>query len=92
MTQPNPGGSNYGIVKSCECPYCGHLLDDATTTGDRDKPKPGDISICINCSGAMEFDASLQPQVLTDAVRSSLPPGLQAHLRRVAAAIKEIHR
>ena len=36
-----------------ECPSCGHLFDRATGPCE---PRPGDITICINCRHICTFD------------------------------------
>jgi hypothetical protein len=40
-----------------KCLECGYLCDAASET-ERSKrpPKPGDISLCLNCGAAMQFD------------------------------------
>lgn len=38
---------------SMNCPWCGYHLDAATGLN---KPKPGDVSVCINCLNLLVFN------------------------------------
>ena len=84
--------SNHGVVAETDCPYCGYRLDDASAVEGQATPKPEDLSVCLKCGGVMEFDAQLLPRVLRDAVWQSLAPELQAQLKRVSQAAREMHR
>lgn len=42
------------------CPECGYAVDAATgVDGDAARPKPGDISLCLRCGAALEWDTSM---------------------------------
>jgi hypothetical protein len=47
------------------CLKCGHTVDAASNIVGGGKPKPGDITICLNCSALLQFDAQLR-LMLTD--------------------------
>lgn len=47
------------------CPHCGEELDVASGLGTQDGPKPGDISLCIDCGGVNIFDENLKPRLPT---------------------------
>ncbi|MBN1625009.1 MAG: hypothetical protein JW944_00680 [Deltaproteobacteria bacterium] len=40
-----------------KCPWCGYALDAVSNAdiNENFSPKPGDLSICINCGGWLEF-------------------------------------
>jgi hypothetical protein len=51
------------IVPRSPCPYCGHKMDRAFVAdpnGKDSEPKPGDITLCIRCGGAIVFDEQIQ--------------------------------
>lgn len=58
------------------CPYCGCMLDACCTIGHGSiAPKPGDWTICMDCSQVLFFTETLT-------VRKPLPGELQAYARR----------
>lgn len=44
-----------GRIVPSFCPQCFHLLDAATNMTSRDKPEPGDYTVCINCASVLRF-------------------------------------
>lgn len=42
------------------CPICFHELDSATDIVGNDKPKPGDLSVCLYCAELLVFDDALR--------------------------------
>lgn len=53
-------------VPKTECPYCGKVNDLASSFKGKEKPEPGDISICIKCAGILVFDEELRIRRPTD--------------------------
>lgn len=49
------------------CTNCGKLCDAATGVGHKDRPSPGDVTICIGCGHLMAYDEQLAVRNLTDA-------------------------
>jgi hypothetical protein len=48
------------------CPKCDHVLDAATpAVGPSRKPRPGDLSVCLNCANLLTFKADLLVRTLT---------------------------
>ena len=48
-------------VPESRCTACGHFLDRAGGVDNNDrKPKPGDVSICIECGHIMVFGDDMQ--------------------------------
>lgn len=43
-----------------ECPACGYFADRVTGIGHSQKPRPGDITVCVGCGCICEFDKDLQ--------------------------------
>jgi hypothetical protein len=59
------------------CVCCGSPLDAATEiTAMQGAPKPGDVSMCINCGEVMEFDKDLK--LVPATVKSMLEIGERA--------------
>ena len=79
--------TNRGIIVPRGCPYCGHFLDDATGTQDKQTPEPRDLSVCIGCGGVLQYDDDLLPCVVTDVTWEAVPKDLREHIEKVVEAI-----
>lgn len=74
------------------CPECNAVLSAAVhAAGGAARPSPGDITVCVYCATALQYDEALQPQFLTQEVRATLEPDIarmltltQAQLQRAA--------
>jgi hypothetical protein len=42
------------------CAKCGYKMDQASDAFGEDKPKPGDLSVCLNCGAIAVFGENLQ--------------------------------
>jgi hypothetical protein len=49
-------------VKGSMCPSCGRLATGALEAAADEcrPPRPGDVTVCINCAAPSQFDAGLQ--------------------------------
>lgn len=47
------------LVPTCDCPHCGSSLDAVTPMDHDSRPEPGDVTLCVCCGGASEFDDDL---------------------------------
>lgn len=75
-------------VPPTPCPWCGYLCDAATPVGDKDAvPKPGDYSVCIECSSINRFDGMLILVRAKEAEWQAAPEPLPTMLRRARRAI-----
>jgi hypothetical protein len=52
-------------LKPSACLNCGKILDAASDPFGKQKPRPGDITICIKCGHVMAFNSDLQYRELT---------------------------
>jgi len=70
-----------------KCVHCGHPVNFASATKGsiNDRPSPGDLSICISCSGLMCFDDDLGLRHLTQDERA-----VAENDKRVVQAQREI--
>ena len=47
-------------TKPDACPYCGHKFNRQAGVETNDKPKAGDVSLCIKCGGVLIFNKKLR--------------------------------
>jgi len=57
------------------CPVCGHLLD--RTAGGAERPKEGDVTVCVSCAEPLQFGAGLllvraEPKGLDEITRAEI--------------------
>lgn len=69
------------------CPACGCEFNFAGAPGFDERPKPGDLLLCIECAVPLRFDEHMQPVPLPQAEIEALPVEVQNQLVRVSAAI-----
>lgn len=50
------------VNENATCPHCGHRLDLATGIDHTLMPRPGDVSICIECASILIFDDAMMPR------------------------------
>lgn len=61
------------ISEEDKCPFCGYIINAATSpTGDQ-PPEPGDVSICFKCTSYVVFDDNLKLRCMTDDELLELP-------------------
>lgn len=79
-------------MPTCNCPYCGHEFNRASSLTDKSKPSPGDLTLCIKCSLVMAFDDDLRVRPLNAGELKDLltQPGLTSFVARTAAAIRHM--
>lgn len=76
-----------GYRKPNNCPYCDYFCDAATMTEDKMKtPSPGDLSFCIMCIEACEFDKDMKLikfdiNSIKDIVERNRIKGIQVKMR-----------
>jgi hypothetical protein len=51
-------------MPASSCPFCGKQFDLASSArnGMAGKPKPGDLTLCIQCARVLFFDDALRPR------------------------------
>jgi hypothetical protein len=67
-------GLGDAVRTTSKCPECGHLLDAAFAIGSDARPRPNDLSVCIQCGEILCFNADLTLRRSTVQERSELPP------------------
>lgn len=69
------------------CPTCGHKVDSVTQVdGKPVMPVEGDLSICINCAAALEFQ---KDGTLIETDITKLSPADRVIMERTQAQIRE---
>lgn len=68
------------------CPACGAKHDAATCATGKDKPDPGDLSICIRCGSALQFGPDFELLLLSRLELLALPAEVQEQISIVQAA------
>lgn len=57
-----------------KCPTCGYECDAATCIHGEHRPRPGDISLCINCGDVLQFSSDYTVKIATLSALVSLSP------------------
>ena len=70
-----------------QCPLCNHEIDAATGIDNDETPKPGDVSICINCAGFLQYSSDMSLQELPKVVFESLDHEVQMTMKRARRVI-----
>jgi hypothetical protein len=52
-------------VPDCACLDCGYPFNKATMIERERRPKPRDITVCLNCGHIMAYDTDLRVRALT---------------------------
>lgn len=79
-------------VPLAQCPHCGHRLN-AAQFGEQQRPRPGDLAVCIGCGEAVQFGPRLKLRRVPLRVLALLLPDekedlikVQSHVRALLAA------
>ena len=76
------------------CLLCGYHIDHASDAGlkkDKERqPKPGDLSICLNCGALTEFGDDMSSRPVGVSIDNiDLAPELRHRIKVAVAAIKK---
>lgn len=77
-------------VKSNSCLGCGHHMDMAAQVAGDEKPRPGDVTLCIRCGHVMIFDADLSFRNMNEAEQREIEQDPQ--VQKVILAIKNVQQ
>ena len=62
------------MLPETNCTQCGALINDAThTLGDDSQPRPGDLSICVECEHVMVYADDMTLRDMTVQERETSP-------------------
>lgn len=74
------------------CPWCRTKLDAASDPVGDATPKPGDLSVCINCAAMLTFGDDLKLRALSAKEIAALPIDTARELVRYAMAVRTLKR
>lgn len=60
-------------LKSTPCPHCGRRNDAASDPRGNGTPSPGDLTVCIGCTGVCVFTKSMGMRKFTKEEMDALP-------------------
>ena len=70
-------------VKPFICPNCGHFAETVKCAShDREKPRPGDITVCVACGAVNKFADNFEVLSVTAADWDTLPETLREFVAR----------
>lgn len=72
------------------CGHCGKQLDAASS--DTATAKPGDVSVCMYCTGVNRFDEGMRLVAVNDAELAALPDDMRAVLEEMQALVRRGHQ
>ena len=72
-------------VKPSHCCYCGQLNDGASGMGHDYAPRPGDVMICLGCSGLNIYVEGGRLRLPTPAETKATSTDLNIQMARMAA-------
>ena len=84
------------LLPLCPCPKCGSPNDaatsfDETDPGQKARPRPGDLSVCIGCASIQQFQEDLTLKIITiDEVCAD--DDTKFHVARVQQKVREYRR
>ena len=75
-------------VGEMACPKCGKKLDSAIGLCHRDKPKPGDFTLCIGCLALLRFTV-LGLAATTESDLEALDPQQRRDIAQVVQLVEK---
>ncbi|TXH11785.1 MAG: hypothetical protein E6R04_00725 [Spirochaetes bacterium] len=72
------------------CPNCGYTHNRASLVSDAEQepPKPGDITICLNCAAVLSFDKDTNQVLMSSEDFEKLQEEEKTHVLKLVSAIK----
>ena len=73
------------------CPNCGYTHNRASlmsNTADQAPPKPGDLTICLNCATVLTFDEKVNQVPISLEAFENLSEEEKTHVLKLVRAIK----
>lgn len=77
------------FIQNDACPKCGAFLEMATSIDDsKERPKPGDLSVCIYCGEVLEFGPDMVVSSISEEKWWKLGVDVRANLILAQAFVK----
>jgi hypothetical protein len=77
-------------IPESTCPWCGEKLDGAASLEDQ-TPKPGDITICVECLNVSKFDQDLHLLKIEEAEKETWTPEERSKVARIQLGLRIAH-
>ena len=78
---------NTHVTPPSPCPRCNHEFDRATGVTDKEKPEPGDLSVCSRCAAFLQFNDDMTIALFPDEKLFDISDGARLMLTRARKAI-----
>lgn len=83
--------SNNHPLPLCRCVVCGTKLDSATRPGpEEERPRPGDLSLCLKCGEIYVFNQDMTIRVPTVAELMQCGPEIHSELEFMQNKIRNL--
>lgn len=82
-----PGYGTDWHVPASHCPACGHRTNALGRLPDDARPKPGDLSVCIECLSVSEIGEDFRMTIATPDRLAGLAPEEAAEVRQTQALL-----
>ena len=79
-------------LKKAYCPVCLKILDGASGIENNDKPKIGDLTVCIHCASFLTFTTKMSLRLLTPEEIGNLDFIERTHLMECRKAIEQLNK
>jgi hypothetical protein len=82
-------------LSQTQCPWCETPLDSVFDPDERAAPKPGDLTVCIQCASLLMLDENLIPQKISEDERRQIlldQPDLVETLDQMQRVIRSLER
>jgi hypothetical protein len=91
LTVHNQGNmmlNNVVDTPECNCPKCGHHINKATSVDDKHtSPVEGDVSVCIECSTMLIFNADMTLHIMSREEFYALPLEVRYEIAKAVFAV-----
>ena len=84
----NKAAAEGGLPQS-KCPTCGYEMDSATGTTHDEDPRPGDLTVCLNCGEMLQFNDIMVAKSLPVGLLDQLPSETREELFRAVNLIRK---
>ena len=80
-------------VPEGKCPGCGHHFNAASATRIHpEAPKPGDLTVCIQCARPLIYEANLTLRLLRREEVAALDADVLQDLARIIVAVRTVRQ
>jgi len=74
------------------CPKCSKFINAATAVEGDSRPEPGDVTVCIGCSGMLQYDSNMKLKELSLQELASMDDEARTELLKAVAIVQSMMR